>query len=129
MKFKKNKLRSIIREVITDIDTGRSSGGGEDSYAPPPSPTEEEVREVLPIVIPAIERAIDILDAEWDDDGTGDRFHIDDYIDILRAERNYESIFSYALDYLDNEGIISLEGSSGYYVVVDQSFFQMPNYE
>jgi len=129
MKITKKQLRRIIKEAITDIDTGRSRGGSGDSYAPPPSPTEEEVREVLSIVVPAIKRAIDILDAEWEEDAAGDRFHIDDYIDILRAERNYESIFSYALDYLDNEGIISLEGSSGYYVVVDQSFFQMPNYE
>ena len=122
MKITERKLRNIIREVITDMDTGRSRGGGDNSYAPPPAPSEEEVRSVLQPVSDVIMELVNNSEEgmEW-------TFHIDDYIKLFQQKGKYISLYSYALDWLDNEGVIELEGSSGYYQIVDPEFFQVIN--
>ena len=120
MKITKSRLRRIIKEVITDVDTGLSRGV--ESYAPPPAPTEEEVRSVLHAVSEVI---MELINNEEEFEWT---FHIDDYINLFQQRGQYRSIYSYALDWLDNEGIIKLEGSSGYYHVTDPEFLQVVNY-
>ena len=122
MKITKFKLKKLIREVLTDIDTGLSRGSGESSSSSYSSPTEEDIKNNLSVIIQAI-------NSVSDDENGYLAFHIDDYISFLQENQPYLPVYSYALDYLDQKGIIQLEGSSGWYYIEKPEFFVTVNYE